>query len=160
MVKTNITICIDGELLEDLKRLGINKSEIANEAFKSIIALKHSNIDEQNILIKKQELEMLQKEQIERQAKIRNLNLELSSFEKVQDERELNILKAEAERIQAEKSCILCHLPIENKKLEACISSENNLYAHKSCYQAADSLTINKIITKANESKQNNQEGV
>lgn len=146
--KITQTITIDGELIDWYRKKYTdgNLSGTINQLLKNFL---YVSIDE-NVENLEQELEKMEKKRLDTEQKIMLIKNKLENAEKLAEEEQNRLKKANEEAEEAKIKCIMCgELTSDQNRMEL---SRGKLM-HRTCFNAADAKTINSLLLKIKEGK-------
>jgi len=131
MGKTTISITIDTELLNQAKKLGINRSQSLENWLRTLVKMVESDFGGLDLEKKKEEVGKLQNEAVELQVRIREGLEQISSFERLLADREAALRLEELQRLERQKVCQLCGSPLLAKQVKTLL--KDGCLVHANC---------------------------
>lgn len=144
MTRINRMISIEPYVNDKCNTQQINVSSLCNDFLDKYTSTTTQDLSAVDYMIKKKEKEALQQTLIQTQSDLSLIDKDLIIIEQSQKEKEINDLRQEAERIQLEKKCNVCGVPIENKLNEVLI--KENVFIHKGCYNTLSPEKYRELI--------------
>lgn len=108
MAKTHITVSLDNETASTLRDMKINISGTINEMLQNYINQYNNDIEGINIRIEQINAQKYLKKINHYQALLKATNVRIEKYKEMQVAIEESKLKAEKEKIEAQKRCIKC----------------------------------------------------